>query len=219
MGSPPDYDPTVPLENTREVLLGVMLEAFVGREHVVTVSGTPTTSDAFPTDGRIAKDTSTSPDTYYIGDGSAWQTAQTWLRLQASSAAPSGFHHKSADPGNQTYSSGTETTIATYDAGEHGVILPLNWNPADPTDADLNMVLRAEYHDGTTTDLITEAGGTEQTFENIVDGFATGDDGKAIRKLLVIVDETGGADATENIGATTTEFHVTPRGSGSVSVS
>lgn len=71
MGSPPDYNPTVPQTNTTPAV-GAMLEAFVGREHVETTSGAPTTSDAFPTAGRVAKDTSTSPATYYIGDGSSW---------------------------------------------------------------------------------------------------------------------------------------------------
>lgn len=74
MGKPPDYNPTVP--NTGTVPeVGVLAEALVDREHVVAVSGTPTTSDAFPTDGRVAVDTSTDPDTYYIGDGSSWVQA------------------------------------------------------------------------------------------------------------------------------------------------
>lgn len=116
-------------------------------------------------------------------------------------------NQKSVDPGSQTYSSNTETVLATYDPAPGGALDPLNFNPADPTDADLNVVLRAEFHDGTTTDLATVADGTEQTRENLLDGLATGDDGKVIRKLIVLVDETGGADATENIGATTTEFY------------
>lgn len=116
-------------------------------------------------------------------------------------------NQESVDPGSQTYSSGTETVLATYDPAPGGALDPLNFNPADPTDADLNVVLRAEFHDGTTTDLATVADGTEQSRENLLDGLATGDDGKVIRKLIVLVDETGGADATEDIGATTTEFY------------
>lgn len=114
-------------------------------------------------------------------------------------------NQKSTDPASQTYSGSSDTTLATFDAGVGGGVYPLNFNPADPTDADLSVILRAEYHDATTTDLITEAGGTEQSFENIVDGFATADDGKAPRKLLVVVNN-GGTDVTEDIGATTTEF-------------
>lgn len=74
MGSPPDYNPTVPNTNTTPAV-GALLEAFVGREHVLTTSGAPTTSDGFPTAGRVAKDTSTSPATYYVGDGSSWVQA------------------------------------------------------------------------------------------------------------------------------------------------
>jgi hypothetical protein len=117
------------------------------------------------------------------------------------------INQRSVDPGNQTYSSGTETTIATYDAGPGGALEPTNFNPADPSDAGLSIILRAEFHDGTTTDLVSIADGTEQTRENLIDGFGTGDDGLSPRKLLVIVDETTGSDdATEDIGASTTEF-------------
>lgn len=74
MGKNPDYNPTVPNTGT-EPELGTLLEAYVGRENVLAVSGTPTTSDGYPTDGRVAVDTSTDPDTYYIGDGSSWVQA------------------------------------------------------------------------------------------------------------------------------------------------
>lgn len=117
------------------------------------------------------------------------------------------FNHKSADPGSQTYSASTETVIATYDAGDGGAIEPLNFNPADPSDADLTIILRATFQDGTTQDLVNEGAGTAQTYENLVDGYASGNDGKQPKKLEVIVKETGGADATEDIGATTTEFY------------
>lgn len=117
-------------------------------------------------------------------------------------------NQKSVDPASQTYTGSTDTTIATYDAGAAGAITPINFNPADPTDAGLSIVLRAEYHDGTTTDLVDIGDGTEQTRENLIDGVATGDDGKAIRKLLVVVSNNAG-DVTEDIGATTTEFEAT----------
>lgn len=74
MGKPPDYNPTVPNTGTIPEN-GTELEAYVGRENVVAVDGTPTASDAFPTDGRVAVDTTTDPDTYYIGDGTSWNEA------------------------------------------------------------------------------------------------------------------------------------------------
>lgn len=110
---------------------------------------------------------------------------------------------KSVDPDSQTYND--DTTIATYDAGAGGALDPINFNPADPTGADLSVILRAEYHDGTTTDLATVSDGTEQSRENLIDGVDTGDDGKIIRKLLVVVNDSG-SGTTENIGSTTTEF-------------
>lgn len=115
-------------------------------------------------------------------------------------------NQKSDDPDSQTYTANEETILSTYDAGGAGSIQPINFNPADPTDAGLTVILRAEYHDGTTTDLASVADGTEQSFENLVDAVATGDDGKAIRKLIVIIDNTTGSDITEDVGATTTEF-------------
>lgn len=114
-------------------------------------------------------------------------------------------NQKSDDPASQTYSGSSETVLNTYDAGPTGTLDPVNFNPADPSDADLSIVLRAEFHDGTTTDIVSIADGTEQTRENLIDGFATGDDGKSVRKLIVLVDNTG-TDVTEDIGATTTEF-------------
>lgn len=84
MGKPPDYNPTVPQTNSTAAP-GAEYEALVDREHVVAVSGTPTTSDAFPTAGRVAADTSTSPPTYYIGDGSSWLQAR-----------PGGIHNPDA---------------------------------------------------------------------------------------------------------------------------
>lgn len=93
MGKPPDYNPTVPLENTSEIPVGALLEAAVGREHVLAVSGTPTTSDGFPTSGRIAVDTSTDPDTYYVGDGSSWQTVETWAELQVRVGGAGSVHN------------------------------------------------------------------------------------------------------------------------------
>lgn len=89
----PDYNPTVPLENTSEIPLGALLQAAVGREHVKAVSGTPTTSDAFPTSGRIAVDTSTDPNTYYVGDGSSWQAVETWAELQARAGGVGSVHN------------------------------------------------------------------------------------------------------------------------------
>lgn len=332
----PSYNPTVPLENTSEIPLGALLAAAVDGDVVVS-SGAPTASaDGFPRSGRIAKDTSTSPATYYIGDGSSWQVVETWAELQVTeggvgtphnpdtadlggsnaevtvSGAPhnpyvlrvdstsstatlqgvtgsaaregamlvlmgttggqtntvtvedgngtatdpfqnpnnedltidadtdvivyvyaegdwrhqfdtvnrpaTGFFHKSADPASQQYDASTDTTIATYDAGVDGVLFPLQFNPADPSDADLTVKLTAEYHDATTTDIVSAADGSAQTFENIVDGYANGDDGKAIRKLIVNVNN-GGTNVTEDIGATTTRFQAMPRGAGSISVS
>lgn len=111
---------------------------------------------------------------------------------------------KSVDPDSQEYTGG-ETQIGEFDPAPDGALDPLNFNPADPTDADLSIILRAEYHDGTTTDLVDVGDGTEQTRENLLDGIATGDDGKSIRKLLVIVNN-GGTAVTEDIGASTLEY-------------
>jgi len=82
MGQNPDYNPTVSLDADDRVPVGAVLEAAVGREHAIAVSGTPTTSDGFPTSGRLAVDTSTDPNTYYVGDGSAWQAAASSVGLQ-----------------------------------------------------------------------------------------------------------------------------------------
>lgn len=114
-------------------------------------------------------------------------------------------NQESVDPDSQEYGGG-ETVIATYDPAPGGALDPLNFNPADPTDADLSVILRAEFHDGTTTDLADVADGTEQTRENLLDGLATGDDGKVIRKLLVVVNNSDTA-VTEDIGASTVEFY------------
>lgn len=113
---------------------------------------------------------------------------------------------ESTDPASQEYGNASETVIATFDPAPGGALDPLNFNPADPSDADLSIILRAEFHDGTTTDLVDISDGTEQSRENLLDGIATGDDGKVIRKLLVVVDNTGTA-VTEDIGATTTEYY------------
>lgn len=78
----PDYNPTVAIDGDNRIPVGAVLEGAVGREHVVATSGAPTTSDAFPTSGRLAADTSTDPDTYYVGDGSAWQAVDTFVDLQ-----------------------------------------------------------------------------------------------------------------------------------------
>lgn len=111
MGKPPDYNPTVPLENTSEIPVGAVLEGIVGREHVVSTSGAPTTSDAFPTSGRVAADTSTNPDTYYVGDGSTWQTVETWAELQARMGGVGSVHNPDTvdiDGSNTDYSAAGE---------------------------------------------------------------------------------------------------------------
>lgn len=82
MGKNPNYNPTVPTDSDDEVPIGALLEAAVGRENVVAVTGTPTTDDAFPRDGRVAVDTSTDPDTYYIGDGSSWNAVASTTQFQ-----------------------------------------------------------------------------------------------------------------------------------------
>lgn len=78
----PDYNPTVSLDNDTRIPLGAVLQGVVGREHVVGVNGATTTSDAFPTSGRLAADTSTSPFTYYIGDGSSWTAVDSSVEIQ-----------------------------------------------------------------------------------------------------------------------------------------
>lgn len=112
---------------------------------------------------------------------------------------------RSEDPASQEYGGSSETVLVTYDEGDAAGITPINFNPADPSDADLSIILRAEFHDGTTTDLATIADGTEQTRENLIDGLDTGDDGKVIRKLILVVDNSGTA-VTEDIGASTVEY-------------
>lgn len=111
MGKNPDYNPTVPLDSDNRVPLGGLLEAAVGSENVVAVSGTPTTSDAFPTSGRVAVDTSTDPGTYYVGDGSAWQAADSAVDIQGT------FNVRSV---NRETLSG-DKTIATGDAQVHSI--------------------------------------------------------------------------------------------------
>lgn len=93
MTKPPDYNPTVALENTSEIPFGALLEAIVGREHVLSVSGTPTTGDGAPTSGRIAVDSSTDPDTYYVGDGSAWKAVESFAELQARAGGGGSVHN------------------------------------------------------------------------------------------------------------------------------
>lgn len=150
------------------------------------------------------------PDNYFVVGAAdpayAFSVDRTNDQLRVVEAGPV-MNQKSVDPDSQEYADGTETQIAEFDAGPAGTLDPLNLNPADPTDANLEIVLRAEFHDGTTTDLVSEASGTEQTRENLLDGFGTGDDGKTVRKLLVIVNNTGGTDPTEDIGATTLEYY------------
>lgn len=114
MGKNPDYSPTVSLDGDNRVPLGALLEAAVGREHVVAVSGTPTTSDAFPTSGRIAVDTSTNPDTYYIGDGSAWQSAADAVDIQGSINTRS--VNRETLSGDKTLATG-DATIQNIDPG------------------------------------------------------------------------------------------------------
>lgn len=125
MGKPPDYNPTVALDSDNRVPVGAVLEAAVGREHVVSVSGTPTTSDAFPTSGRLAADTSTDPDTWYIGDGSAWQTVDSFVDLQGM------FNVR--DVNRETLSG--DKTLATSDAQVQNL---------DPGGAGRNVDLPAE---------------------------------------------------------------------------
>jgi hypothetical protein len=93
MTKPPDYNPTVPLENTSEIPFGALLKAIVGREHVKAVSGTPSASDEAPRSGRVAVDTSTDPETYYVGDGSSWQTVESWAELQARNGGVGSVHN------------------------------------------------------------------------------------------------------------------------------
>lgn len=83
MGKNPDYNPTVALDGDNRIPVGAVLEAAVGREHVVATDGDPdTASDAHPTSGRLAADTSTDPDTYYVGDGSSWNAVDANVALQ-----------------------------------------------------------------------------------------------------------------------------------------
>lgn len=125
MGKNPDYNPTVTLDGDNRVPVGAVLEAAVGREHVVAVSGTPTTSDAFPTSGRLAVDTSTDPDTYYVGDGSAWQSVDSFVDLQG--------YLNVRDVNRETLSG--DKTIATGDAQIQNI---------DPGGAARNVDLPAE---------------------------------------------------------------------------
>lgn len=124
-GKQPDYNPTVPLDSDNMVPLGGLLEATVGRENVLSVSGTPTTSDGFPTSGRVAVDTSTDPDTYYVGDGSAWQAAASSIAVQG--------QLNTRNVNRETLSG--DKTIATGDAQIHNI---------DPGGAARNVDLPAE---------------------------------------------------------------------------
>lgn len=126
MGKNPDYNPTVSLDADNRIPIGAVLEAAVGRGNVVATDGDPdTTSDAHPTSGRLAADTSTDPDTWYIGDGSSWNAV-------ASSVALQGYMNL-RDVNRETLS-GTKT-LTTSDATVQNL---------DPNGAARNVDLPAE---------------------------------------------------------------------------
>lgn len=186
------------------------LSNFVANEHI-DHSGVSLSAGAGLTGGGDI----TTSRSFDVGSGTGINANTDDVAI----AGATSVHIETVDPGSQTYSANTRTTLETYDAGTGGILVPVRFEPADPSDADLNMVLEAEYHDGTTTDIATEAAGTVSSMEDLFSNIPAADSGKDIKILRVIVEETGGADTTEDIGATTTRFFSASRGEGTVTVS
>lgn len=96
MGKPPDYNPTVTLDSQNNVTVAELLRAVVPREDVrataaSSVSDLNDNHNIHPTSGRLGE---LADGTLVIGDGSNWQTAQSFVRPLATGVA----HDQRGDP-------------------------------------------------------------------------------------------------------------------------